>query len=450
MTRSNILWGMFLSLGLLAMSCSSTRYYTSSEYDDLYYSSEDQADLNSPSLNTNQQVSESRYDDQRASGAPVYTAPNSQTRSYNDAYYAEDDFHFSRRVRRFNNTNTGFRYYDPYFTNDLYYVIGTPSWNQWNNRGWHNWNQPRFGVSWGYNPGWSPTIYQGFYNPYAYNPWNTVNYYNPWVDSYYGYSPWAGSAGFGGFGRNNRGFNQFGGGGFGGGYAYCPPSYYRGGAFGNNSNINSNPSGSYTRYRQAHRSSPATVSSRPGTEARTYDPRGRVKTRTSSTTPTRTGAPVNTTRNSTATSTRTRTGTDYLRPASQTTTQTRTSRNATNTSTQTPSRNTGRTSPRVYTAPSRTPSTTTQTRTSTPSRATTPSRTRTATPQRTPSRSNNVRQQRSTPTRTVRPSSTPSRSTRVSPNRSTPSRTRTVTPSRSSSRSRSSGGRSSSTPTRRN
>ena len=430
MSRTKILWGALMGISLLAMSCTSTRYYTSSEYDDVYYTPDDQTNVDRPVVATNEnQVNDNssrQYD-----SAPVYSAPDRSGGSYNDSYYEDDDFTFSRRIRRFNNTGTGFRYFDPYYSNDLYYVIGTPSWSRWNQRGWHNWNYPRFGVSWGYNPGWNNVVYSGFYNPYSYNPWNNVNYYNPWVDSYYGYSPWYGSTGFGGF---NNGWGRYGGygGGF-GGNAYCPPSYYRNGTFSGGGNNNNTSSNTYTRYQRAHRDNPASVASRSGTGSRNYDPRGRVKTRTPGTT----GAPV--TNNGTVRNAQGRTSTsaDYLRPPvnrSPVATQSRT-----NTATQSGQRptTTPRAEPRVFIAPDRnsqaTPRTSTPSRTRPSPRATSPSRQ--VTPQRAPSRNNNtVRQQRTTPTRTprVQPTRTPSRQPRVTPSR-TPAPRRNVTPSRTPS-----------------
>ncbi len=48
-------------------------------------------------------------------------------------YNGFDDFRFSRRLRRFYPVRTvpvGFGYYDPFFTNDIYYMINTPIWNR--------------------------------------------------------------------------------------------------------------------------------------------------------------------------------------------------------------------------------------------------------------------------------------------------------------------------------
>lgn len=436
MYSRNIIWGAVLGLMILASACTSTRYYTSSEYDDVYYNTSDDSGMDNPVVNNGNTEA---GNGNTYSGTPTYTAPdNRNNRSYNDYYYADDDFHFSRRIRRFNNIGTGFRYYDPFFTNDLYYVIGTPAWGRWNSRGWYSWNNPRFGVSWGYNPGWDPFFYQGFYNPYVYNPWNTVNYYNPWVVSYYGYAPTYGFSGFGGWG--NPGWSTFGGwgGGF-GGYAYCPPSYYRNGTFNNSRNAGLG-AGNYTRYRQAHRSSPGMVASRPGSGTRTSGVRDRIKPRA--------GAPVESTRATVPTRTRSTGGIDYLRPSTNRTPTVRTNRTPGTPSVNAP-RTAPRRNPRVYTAPGNQPQREATPSTRTPSRQ--PRVAPTRTPRQTPSRNNNVRRNRNngttpsaSPRRSpnVNPGSTPrvrpNRTPRVSPSRSrTPSRT--VTP-RPSVRPRSSGG----------
>lgn len=186
-------------------ACSSTRYTSSTEYDDVYYSSSDRTAVNTPA-----------YEDE---GRDASESPS----SYRDYYYEDDDFTFSRRVRRFNQASTGsWRYYDPYFSNDLYYVMGTPSWNTWYGNGWYSWNRPFFSSYWGASP-------FGFNNNAWGNSWGNswgwnAGYYNPWADAYFGYSPfytnpWGWNTGWGG------GWNT----GWGGGFNpyrnpyYCPP-----------------------------------------------------------------------------------------------------------------------------------------------------------------------------------------------------------------------------------
>lgn len=195
-------------------SCTGPRYASMAEYDDAYFT---QADIAAPVAV--QSSSEDRYQEEATQSSPrTYRQP---VDNYQDAYYGDDDFTFSRRIRRFNNRNSAYswRYYDPFYANDLYYVMGTPAWNRWNNNGWYNWNSPRFGAFGGWN--------DPFFNPYSspYAGWGAFNprfnrnpfAFDPWASSYYGYGVGVG------FGSPfyNPGFGGFGGG-FGSAY-YCPP-----------------------------------------------------------------------------------------------------------------------------------------------------------------------------------------------------------------------------------
>jgi len=190
---------------LLAGACTSTQPVASSEYDDVYFTSSDYEERSSPAR---QRDYADREDYQ-------------ESRYYEDGYrdmYDEDDFYFSRRIRRFNQPNfNAWRYYDPFFTNDLYYVMGTPYWDRWNSLGWYNWNRPRFGagLTMGFgNPLFGPRF--GAFDPF----WgvNSFNYYNPWVSSYYGFDPYFGY----GFGARSAFFDPY----FGSSYLYCPPAAY--------------------------------------------------------------------------------------------------------------------------------------------------------------------------------------------------------------------------------
>ncbi|MEM7655277.1 MAG: hypothetical protein AAF399_04045 [Bacteroidota bacterium] len=214
----SVTYVLLLIVGAAALSsCTGPRYAASAEYDDAYFT---QADIAAPvAVETS---TSDRYEDRmdQQQSPRTYRQP---VDSYQDAYYEDDDFTFSRRIRRFNNVGAAsWRYYDPFFANDLYYVMGTPAWNRWNNNGWYNWNAPRFGAT----PGWNDP----FFNPYAnpYNGWGAFGpgfnrnpfAFDPWVNSYYGYGAGAGfgspffNPGFGG----GLGYGA----GFGGAY-YCPP-----------------------------------------------------------------------------------------------------------------------------------------------------------------------------------------------------------------------------------
>lgn len=203
-----------LVIGTVLSSCTTSQYVASTEYDDIYYSSKDRVTINEPEADVEQEYFEEdnyEYDRYR------YDNPSE--------FYDEDDFYYSRRLRRFNqNTGNSWRYYDPFFANDLYFVMGTGAWNRWNNFGWWDWNRPRFGGGWSVgfiNDPWSRWNY-GFngFNRWNNWGWNSFNYFNPYVNAYYGFGP---SFGYG-FNRFN---DPFWGGFYGPSfYGYCPPTNF--------------------------------------------------------------------------------------------------------------------------------------------------------------------------------------------------------------------------------
>ncbi|MDX2250078.1 MAG: hypothetical protein SF052_25065 [Bacteroidia bacterium] len=129
--------------------------------------------------------------------------------------YDDDDFYYSRRLRRFHSSRSvrvSWNYYDPYFTSDIYFVIGTPYWDIWCAR-YDPWSLRRSYVVqtnwfWGpvvvtnnvYATGWNPWGYDPFfYNDCAYGGgfynYSYTNY------NYYG-SSWGYNRGY------NRGYNK--------------------------------------------------------------------------------------------------------------------------------------------------------------------------------------------------------------------------------------------------
>ncbi len=434
---------LVLTSTLAFTACTSSRYAASgSEYDDVYHSRND-----APVVLASEVAPEPLQPTYQAPDPDNYTYNADRYRrpvdSYSDEYYDEDDFYFSRRVRRFNSRgDASWRYYDPFFTNDLYYVMGTPYWNTWNANGWYNWNYPRFGATLGWNS-FNPYGGFGFNDPYwanSFAPWNSFNYYNPWVNAYYGYDPffapgWGNpyAAGF------NNGFYS----GFNSAY-YCPP--YGAAGFASNPRLarNNNNVASYRR-----------PTANTGAAQTTYSPASsRPSTSRTSATTTGTGSRP-TAQSTTATSARP-SSSQYLQPRSNverasrpTTTPSTYTRPAGAPSTQQTGTRPGSApagsesvQPRVYTRPSY-PSTST----SPPRPSAAPSSSdRSSTPAATPSYNS--------PRRTYnesapRPSSPSYNSTPSSPRSSSPSyesSPRSSTPSRSSSPSYNSSPSRSSTP----
>ncbi|MEL6676843.1 MAG: hypothetical protein AAFR61_31835, partial [Bacteroidota bacterium] len=92
--KSNYL--LFLAaLAMLGTACTGPRYASSTEYDDVYYSQADRTEA----LPSNQVADRPSQADR----APY----RQQVDNYNDAYYDEDDFYYSRRLRRFSQANYG-------------------------------------------------------------------------------------------------------------------------------------------------------------------------------------------------------------------------------------------------------------------------------------------------------------------------------------------------------
>lgn len=418
MTRTNFTYQNtmryfhIIILSALAMafySCSSPRYASTTEYDDVYYSSDDVTEPLARST-ANNDYRENRGDN-------YYRNPEAYRENVNNynEIYDDDDFYFSRRVRRFNQTNrNSWRYYDPYYSNDLYFVLGTNSWNSWNNNGWYSWNRPRFGAytGWGNPPLWNDPFFNGFGTSGAWG-WNAPSYYNPWVNAYYGYNP-AYSNGF-----RNGFYSGYGYANYGAAY-YCPPTGFQGWRSFNRATQNNRVTTATTRRRgttQSNRSRTSYGNNRPtlnNTRPESKDLQART---------------ANTSRSS-----------NYLRPRTKAELETRTSAplpNRTRMNNSTPSRNNGTVRPSTRSRNQARPS-------SSPSR-TSPQMNRSNTQQRSkvrpntsrPNRSNNGNLNRSrTQQPSYRPSSSPSRSRsnmNSSPRRSsTPSRSRTTSPSRRS------------------
>ncbi len=418
---------------MLASACVNTRYSANAEYDDVYFTSADKAQA--PVVDAQDTKTYTSNEDADNYQYRTRTSQGNNFNSYRDDVYDEDDFYFSRRLRRFGSSSSqSWRYYDPYYSNDLYYVMGSSSWNRWNNNGWYSWNRPRFGSSLNWRYANDP-FYGGLYDTWGYNYQNYYNYYNPWVNTYYGFAPSFGYNSFFGGGFGNP-YASFGYGGF--GNPYCPPYAYTSGGSAGYAN-----SRSWNRYYVGRRaSSTSSVATNTGYGRNARQLQTREDKRKVATPAGYTSTRTNATPNSGM----------YLAPKTrtQTVTNTRTSASTrpSNTS-RVNSRPSGRTSsPSVYTRPNRTNRTATNVRTGRNSN-TRPSNTYTRPSRRTTTRpSNNSYSRPSSRNTYSRPSSSrssnsysrpsssrPSNSSYSRPSSSRPS-SRSVRPSSSSSSSR--------------
>jgi hypothetical protein len=241
-----------LSAGLLWLSGCAAMKSTASqkEVDDIYYNS---ADAERDKLESDHARFESR---QVSGGTSASDSPSGvdnsdyeETRAskygedeemaYSGDYdpYSDDDFVYSRRVRRFSTRSWG--YYDPYFAYDPYYVMGTPTWSYYSRDPWfydpYFYNGPSYSWTYGWGNGNSNFGYQNGW----YNPWGQSNYYgNSWGSGWgNGWGPgfnsgWGTGYGFGGGGYYSGGYGGYGNyGGFSNGY--CPPGPFYGGGYGN-------------------------------------------------------------------------------------------------------------------------------------------------------------------------------------------------------------------------
>ncbi len=131
-----------------------------------------------------------------------------------DDWDDEDEFQYSRRLRRFQRNGNSARgnhswgYYDPYFTSNVYYTIGTPMWSN------YFYYQPvvpvvQVNTSWWWaftvSMFYTPTYFNyGYYNPYG-GGWG-----NGWYGGagYYGYNHCGGWHPHGYWNGYNQGFNN--------------------------------------------------------------------------------------------------------------------------------------------------------------------------------------------------------------------------------------------------
>ncbi len=206
--------------------------------------------------------------------APSVQAANHDP--WND-YYDDDDFYYSRRLRRFHPVSArtyGWNYYDPYFVDDVYYVLGTPLWNRfyaprpYAGFGFNRWRVRSYFWGWRPRASFNFSFGWGGFNSWAYDPyydfcapvWNrpaALGWYGGWNS--WGWNTWGGNSwGFNrGFRRGyNNGFNN----GYYAGYTNAQNYWYR--RSGYNHQISGNYSGREAVYANYKRLPNGTVGSR--------------------------------------------------------------------------------------------------------------------------------------------------------------------------------------------
>ncbi len=182
-------------LSFLLASCSST-YNSSAPYDDVYASGK-----------TATTVVEKRV-------TTVTSEPVESTTAYEGDYYSPDtgvgegeyseefnpdeyyDYEYSSRIKRFHDPNTGFDYYNNYYTDQYYYnydpyCYGSSIYAGYG-CGYPSYWGPSlsFSFGWGYpsswhNPYWYDPWYSYGYYPYYYGGWGYGSYWNGYWNGYY-------------------------------------------------------------------------------------------------------------------------------------------------------------------------------------------------------------------------------------------------------------------------
>lgn len=249
-------------------------------YDDLYFDPDQDTELYDYSRTADRGYDDYN-DDYRLEDEYAY---NYDADEYD--YYNDYDFYYTSRIRRFHRPVYGFGYYDPIYTDVVYYDpflrpgLTTLIYDDWAYRSWTRnrlWNARRFN-RWGgglydpfmYDPfyaaAWGPSLYRpgfnvsiGFGNAWGWNnPWNRWNRWNRG-------GLWGPTAGFGGWGGGFGGF-----GGFSSAY-YCPPTWGNNFVYANNVNVVNNNLDNQNNNRYGPRTGGSTAGPRSGVRSTAGD-----------------------------------------------------------------------------------------------------------------------------------------------------------------------------------
>jgi hypothetical protein len=223
MKSINHILAILLFIATVSSGCNNQRF-VSTETDDIYYSSADRALENGGDFNSVQEVSGEDYkspdnnvkgdyysigrevdDQQNPNAERAYAESQRNVESevvenestgnaetvnnfYGNTTYAEGDYYdesYASRIRRFDQSNAGFGYYDPFFI-DPYRNYGWSAWNPYPRAGWSVGYNSWSGWNAGFNQGWGYPAW-GFNNYCSWNAWNNPYFNNsPYMNGFYG------------------------------------------------------------------------------------------------------------------------------------------------------------------------------------------------------------------------------------------------------------------------
>jgi len=211
---------------------------TAQVYDDVYDSSKP---VTTPTTYTKEEQENENMVTDKSSDKYSFSQENSRNSYDDDQYidYDNDDYYYTSRIRRFNNSFWRFGYYSPFYMDPFWWDMsyGYPSFSiGWGYPNWYN-NNSFYGNNWGYGNNWNNWNNWGNNGGWSYggcfNSWNNYNYGNYGGCFGYGNYGWGNNFGNGynngynhgysngywdGFNNNNNGY------GLGSGYVYGPRS----------------------------------------------------------------------------------------------------------------------------------------------------------------------------------------------------------------------------------
>lgn len=161
--------------------CTATKYVSTSETDDVYYSSKDETKVvDYTKSGTNQSSGDENYEKNK-------NLKNGSGNGNSDPAYNGETDQFSYLN---SNSWSNASFYSPFMRNSLFFgspmcMNMGPTWNM----GWNSYSGFSMGIGMGFGTPWMSPYCNSWYNPW-YNPWSYNGFYNPysyWYDPFYGY-----------------------------------------------------------------------------------------------------------------------------------------------------------------------------------------------------------------------------------------------------------------------